>query len=353
MCASGRGHPHGVPRAPTDRPSGYSSPMDPRHHPGSSGARSGAALRCLTVRVGAPLNSAGQRLPPLLTSGRLVAHTLCDGKSAHGRARAQRQQEKSSRVKRERTRAEDGARASRTCGAQSHARAAHRATHVRARVKLVRRTDSYVRRTDGGTCGAPTTHVRAPTPPVRRTWRPTRTHLHPWPLGWTRPLGQPTLPRKGRLTKWPGPTKWPRVQVRARGAPGAPHRGRWCAHVGRWCAARSPVSASHVGVSAPHQLHTCAHVRGSVRRTCVALCAARPARTCAVLRSCALALHSRALLLLPLRTRPPVCRFTITQGVCDQPAGRQERREALASRIQRSPDPHGKASECGARARSR
>ena len=149
VCASGHGHPHGVPRAPTDRPSGYSSPMDPRHHPGSSGARSGAALRCLTVRVGAPLNSAGQRLPPLLTSGRLVAHTLCDGKSAHGRARAQRQQEKSSRVKRERTRAEDGARASRTCGAQSHARAAHRATHVRARVKLVRRTYSYVRRKTG------------------------------------------------------------------------------------------------------------------------------------------------------------------------------------------------------------
>jgi hypothetical protein len=58
VCASGRGHPPGVPRAPMDRPSGYSSPMDPNHHPGSSGARPGVVPRCLTVRVGAPQISA-------------------------------------------------------------------------------------------------------------------------------------------------------------------------------------------------------------------------------------------------------------------------------------------------------
>ena len=33
MCASSRGHPHGVPRAMMDRPSGYSSPMDPTTTP--------------------------------------------------------------------------------------------------------------------------------------------------------------------------------------------------------------------------------------------------------------------------------------------------------------------------------
>ena len=33
VCASGRGHPHGVPRAMMDRPSGYSSPMDPTTTP--------------------------------------------------------------------------------------------------------------------------------------------------------------------------------------------------------------------------------------------------------------------------------------------------------------------------------
>ena len=42
-------------------------------------------------------------------------------------------------------------------------------------------------------------------------------------------------PRKGRLTKWPGPTKWPRVQVRARRALRAPH-------VPVTCGARTPYS---------------------------------------------------------------------------------------------------------------
>ena len=78
VCASGRGHPHGVPRAPMDRPSGYSSPMDLNHHPGSSGTRPGVVPRCLTVRVGAPQISALRHLRRLRTDGRLVARTLCD-----------------------------------------------------------------------------------------------------------------------------------------------------------------------------------------------------------------------------------------------------------------------------------
>ena len=78
VCASGRGHPHGVPRAPMDRPSGYSSLMDPNHHPGSSGTRPGVVPRCLTVRVGAPQISALRHLRRLRTDGRLVARTLCD-----------------------------------------------------------------------------------------------------------------------------------------------------------------------------------------------------------------------------------------------------------------------------------
>ena len=75
VCASSRGHLHGVPRAPMDRPSGYSSPMDPSHHPGSSGARPGVVPRCLTVRVGAPQISALRHLRRLRTAGRLVAHS--------------------------------------------------------------------------------------------------------------------------------------------------------------------------------------------------------------------------------------------------------------------------------------
>ena len=52
VCASRRGHSLGAAWATMDRPSGYSSTMDPSHHPGSSGARPGAVLRCLTVRGG-------------------------------------------------------------------------------------------------------------------------------------------------------------------------------------------------------------------------------------------------------------------------------------------------------------
>ena len=86
--------------------------------------------------------------------------------------------------------------------------AAHTSGGRRACEPDVRRTATHVRRTCeagaarvllrathvGGTCGARGTYVRAPTPPARRTWRPTRARLDPWPLGWTRPLGQPTLP---------------------------------------------------------------------------------------------------------------------------------------------------------------
>jgi hypothetical protein len=103
-------------------------------------------------------------------------------------------------------------------------------------------------------------------------------------------------PRKGRLTKWPGPTKWPRVQVvqvRARRALRAPH-------VPVTCGARTPYvrrTNSYVrrtnSVRAAHQLRTCGaptpctcgargftRARTSARcaRTCASLCAPAVAR---------------------------------------------------------------------------
>ena len=58
------------------------------------------------------------------------------------------------------------------------------------------RTASRRARTCEATCAARTELVRR-TYGVRATLlEPTRAHLDPWPLGWTRPLGQPTLPMK-------------------------------------------------------------------------------------------------------------------------------------------------------------
>ena len=70
------------------------------------------------------------------------------------------------------------------------------------------------------------------------------------------------LHRKGRLTKWPGPTKWPR-----RTSPPT------CARVGSRSVARTPYVRRTYSVRAAHQLRTCGAPTPYVRRTWLHTCA--------------------------------------------------------------------------------
>ena len=94
--------------------------------------------------------------------------------------------------------------------------------------------------------------------------------------------------RKGRLTKWPGPTKWPRrtspptcARVGSRSVARTPYVRRTNSYVRR----TNSVRAAHQLLRAAHQLRTCGargftRARTSARcaRTCASLCAPAVAR---------------------------------------------------------------------------
>ena len=85
-------------------------------------------------------------------------------------------------------------------------------------------------------------------------------HVFLWPVGaaWCGVV----CSRKGRLTKWPGPTKWPR-----RTSPTT------CARVGSRSVARTPYVRRTYSVRAAHQLRTCGAPTPYVRRTWLHTCA--------------------------------------------------------------------------------